>query len=149
MKKILYITLIIALLSPISTLAADLSPEQEKAAKRIFVEFFSPFCPGRTLEDCPSSKASELREQIRDRLLKGGTKEEVEDYLISVYGESLSAMPRGGGFGQAAWLGPIIFLLSGLAIAIFWLKRASAAGDVPAKSIDAELQARIDKEIGA
>lgn len=128
--------------------AADLSPDQERSARRIFSEFFSPFCPGRTIEDCPSSKAGELRAQIRERLSSGSSREDIENYLVSVYGESLLAMPRASGFGQAAWLGPILFGLFGLGLVVLWLRRAKSLGDSPAAAkIDPELQARIEREI--
>lgn len=128
--------------------ALDLPPEKEKIAEQIFTDFFSPFCPGRVLQDCPSSKATELRDAIRLKLSDGQSQEDIENYLISVYGESLLASPRNVGFGRVAWLGPLIFLLGGLVALAAWLAtRRSKQEPNTEQALATGVAERIEREI--
>ena len=82
----------------------------------VFTHFLSPFCPGRTLQDCPSKKATELKAEIRNRLNSGQTDEQVLNDLLKEYGEQYRAAPTIEGFGSLAWFVPLGFFLLGLGV---------------------------------
>jgi len=44
-------------------------------------QVLSPYCPGRLLRDCPSSKASELKQSIRTDLSNGKSRNEIIENL--------------------------------------------------------------------
>jgi cytochrome c-type biogenesis protein CcmH/NrfF len=91
-------------------------------ANEIYKEVLSPFCPGRLLYDCPSSKATELKLQIKDMVVSGKQKEEIFKYLIETYGNDIKAMPDNFGFGLVGWIMPLIFFtIAGLTL-IIWVK---------------------------
>lgn len=50
---------------------AELSAEQDARARRLAGQLMSPFCPGRTLNECPSPSATEWREDIRTWVSEG------------------------------------------------------------------------------
>ena len=128
--------------------SAELTAKQAQLAKTIFGNTMSPYCPGRLLEDCPSSSASELKEKIRQRVAEGESKESIEEYLYSVYGESIRATPGFSGFGVAAWLGPVIFLAIGLMFITYWLRRNIKSQELDTTSkIDSNWNDKIDREI--
>ena len=62
------------------TAAADDSDEA-KRAQDITRTVMSPFCPGRTLEACPSPYATEWREDIREWVAEGVSTEEIKKRL--------------------------------------------------------------------
>lgn len=121
----------------------------EKDAKSIFTSVISPFCPGRLLSDCPSSAAVDLKEDIRSQLKSGRSKEEVVEQLYTTYGDKMRAAPKNEGFGLVAWVMPVCFLLGGLLIIMFTIRKKPQSGEVTAATseMDSEMQARIDSEI--
>lgn len=50
-------------------------------------EVLSPYCPGKTLDMCPSPAAAEVRRTIQSWAKSGMTKEEMKDRLIEEFGE--------------------------------------------------------------
>jgi cytochrome c-type biogenesis protein CcmH/NrfF len=54
----------------------------------------SPFCPGRTLSDCPSEYATAWRKDIRGMVGRGMTAAQIQDELERRAGANLSGSPR-------------------------------------------------------
>lgn len=96
----------------------------KQIAEEIYTETLSPYCPGRALKDCPSKKASELKNDILNKLNSGKTKQDVMSILIKRYGNHISALPENKGFGRLAWLLPPAFLISGLVLLTLFLKKS-------------------------
>jgi len=115
-------------------------------------EFMSPYCPGRTLADCPSPQAQTLRAWILVQEAAGRTREDVETELLERYGDQLLAAPRAQGFGLTAYAVPIAVFLAGGALVAFFLRRqtrlaraeAPAAGAPP---LSPELERLVDEEL--
>ena len=55
----------------------DLSADQASRLTGLSRRLMSPFCPGKTLESCPSSQASEWRQDIRRWIAQGMTDQEI------------------------------------------------------------------------
>jgi cytochrome c-type biogenesis protein CcmH/NrfF len=129
--------------------ALDLPPAQESRAQKIFDTVFSPFCPGRLLRDCPTFKATDLKNTIRSSVAAGRSDEEIVADLVNAYGNSIKALPEKHGFGLVAWVAPFLFLLGGLCLLWGWLRRTKGQ-EVPTTaqaSISADMQAKIDREL--
>ncbi len=126
-KLLKFIFLVLALL-PI-LLLAEATPEAKQQAHEIYQEFLSPFCPGRALSDCPSSKADLLKNRILNELSEGQTKEAVLHNLETEFGAEYNAKPKLTGFAGLAWMIPLGFILILLILGIFWIKRASSLAD--------------------
>jgi len=114
----------------------------------------SPYCPGRTLMDCPSGQAAELRDWIAEQEQAGRPRQEVEDQLYAQFGDVILQAPRAEGFGLAAYVLPILaFLLGGAIVWVFLRRQAAAlAAAPPARpraSLDPEIERRIDEELRA
>lgn len=101
---------------------------REAIAKEIFFEVMSPFCAGRSLHDCPSGSATELKNEIRAALARGEGKEEILNGLVARFGKEVRAVPRFSGVGMLAWIAPLAFLLVGGVVIVIWL-RISGSGD--------------------
>ncbi|HEX2057257.1 MAG TPA: cytochrome c-type biogenesis protein CcmH [Actinomycetota bacterium] len=121
----------------------------EDVANAVAQEVMSPYCPGVTLHDCPSSSAREMRAEITTWARAGMSKDEIIDRLEDEFGPSIRALPTGGG-GLLAWLLPAIALVAGAAGAIVLARRWSQRGAdaaAPAPAPSPEAAARLNAEL--
>jgi cytochrome c-type biogenesis protein CcmH/NrfF len=100
-------------------LADERAESLDREATNVYQQVFSPFCPGRSLNDCPSGKATDLKNEIRQKLENGESSEQVLNEIFARFGDQYRAVPRFQGVGVLVWLAPIGFLLVGLLIALF------------------------------
>lgn len=115
----------------------------------------SPFCPGRTLAECPSPQAESLRMWIVVQEASGRSKDDVLEELYARYGDDVRATPRAEGFGTAAYIIPVVvFLVGGVLVGLFlyrWTHRGEGGdGDgppPPAPALDPDLERRLDEEL--
>ncbi len=150
-KLLLCTALLSAVIVPVMSpaFAADVDQINAEAAD-ISREVMSPFCPGRTLHDCPSSSASELKQKIKDKVQAGESRSQIMEFLVSLYGSEVRATPEAEGFGALAWVMPFLFLGVGGVVWMLWLeKKRSTVPDLaaPAKKLTPELESRIEREL--
>jgi cytochrome c-type biogenesis protein CcmH len=115
-------------------------------------ELMSPYCPGRSLIECPSPQATELRLWIQAQERAGVPRSDVEARLVQEFGDMLRHSPRAEGWGLWAYLVPALALLAGGALVFGFLRRqAGAAAPAPAAAApyDAELAREVERELGA
>lgn len=74
----------------------NLTPPNVRKAQQIARQTMSPFCPGRTLSDCPSEYATEWRHDIQKMVDKGMSATEIQAELERRAGGDLSGSPRRG-----------------------------------------------------
>ena len=122
--------------------------ELSRQSHRIAQDVMSPFCPGRTLADCPSPDAHAVREQIRDLLAAGVAESQVRARLEQTYGDAVVGVPR----SALGWLLPALLLLAGAGLLVAVLWRLSAAGsgsasDAPADGASRALEAELEREL--
>ncbi len=128
--------------------AAD---REEGWSYELWNELMSPFCPGRTLADCPSGQAEDLRLWIVEQERQGRAKEEVARQVYDRFGDIVLAAPRASGFGLAAYLVPVLLFLAGGGLVFVFLGRQTRQreagppeGEPPP---DPEALRRIDEEL--
>ena len=121
-------------------------------------DMMSPFCPGRTLADCPSPQADSLRMWILVQESAGRSRQDVEAELLERYGDVILAAPRAEGFGIAAYAIPLLAFVAGGGLIVWLLRRftaRSAAADAEAQiavaarepELDAELERIVEEEL--
>jgi cytochrome c-type biogenesis protein CcmH/NrfF len=156
LAKLLSLVLFCAVVAPTASLFAQTGQAQTDAAvnrdaRIIFETVMSPYCPGRTISNCPSPQADELRTEIKEMLASGREVDEVKEEIYATFGDDLRTVPRAKGFGLLAWIVPGIgFLAGGWAIAV-WMGRtgrsAKSASEPASGELDPESQARLDAEM--
>jgi cytochrome c-type biogenesis protein CcmH/NrfF len=122
----------------------------DRQAGRLYDQVMSPFCPGRTLTNCPSPQAQVLRDGIKDRLRDGATTDQIWDELYSVYGDQVRSVPRAAGFNLLAWILPALFFVLGAWLLIRWMRRgrrSTTAATPGQEHLDPELEARLQLEM--
>jgi len=94
-------------------------PKTEAMAHDIAQRTMSPFCPGRTLADCPSGNATEWRQDIRAMLKKGMSPAEIQQVLNKRAGENLTGAPE----SSLGWALPVALCAGALVVLTLVLKR--------------------------
>jgi cytochrome c-type biogenesis protein CcmH/NrfF len=94
-------------------------PKAEAQAYDIASRTMSPFCPGRTLADCPSGKATEWRQDIRAMLEEGKSSAEIQQILNRRAGENLTGAPE----GSLGWALPVGLCIGAIAVLGLVLRR--------------------------
>lgn len=113
--------------------------ELDRRALELYQQVMSPFCPGRALSDCPSSKAHDLKSEMRRELEAGTPPDQILSGVFAKYGDQYRAVPGFSGFALLAWVAPIVFLVTGLLVAL----RLASARRVRAYITDSSQGAQI------
>jgi cytochrome c-type biogenesis protein CcmH/NrfF len=131
------------------------SPEQPEGwAYGLWHDVMSPFCPGRSLADCPSPQAETLRMWVVEQEAGGRDREEVEAELFERFGDVVLAAPRAKGFGLTAYAIPVaVFVAGGLLVGVFLRRQTRTpveAQGAPAarEPLDPELARLVDEDLG-
>lgn len=114
---------VLIVLSSLVALSSLASAEYEDSAKQVYGTVMSPFCPGRLLLDCPSEQASQLKQDILEKLRSGSSEEAILTELESKYGPQIRAMPTSSGMGLIAWIVPPLFFVGVLGVGALWMSR--------------------------
>jgi cytochrome c-type biogenesis protein CcmH/NrfF len=113
-----------------------------RVAHELSRELMSPYCPGRTLADCPSPDAGAVRDEIRAALRAGEPVEAIRSRIETRFGAVVVGVPRST-LGLAL---PIVILAAGAVVLALVLRRAVArppSGTV----VPRELAARLEHEL--
>jgi cytochrome c-type biogenesis protein CcmH/NrfF len=124
-------------------------------AYELMNELMSPYCPGRSINDCPSPQAQTLRMWLIVQESAGRAKADVERELVERYGESILSAPRAEGIGLTAYLLPVAGVALGAAILVWFLRRqtrrtspqAASAAAAPLAPLDPELERLVDEQL--
>jgi cytochrome c-type biogenesis protein CcmH/NrfF len=131
----------------------SLAEEPEGWAYDLANELMSPYCPGRTLAECPSPQADTLRVWLIVQEAAGREREEVLAELFERFGDVIRAAPRPEGFGLAAYLVPVLVFLAGGVLVAVVLRRFTRARPLPVAEVspdeplDPELERLIDEDL--
>jgi cytochrome c-type biogenesis protein CcmH len=141
------IILLLAALAPIPAAAVEPSevlpdPVLEARAREISKGLRCLVCQNQSIDDSDASLARDLRVLVRERLAAGDSDQQVEDYVVSRYGDFVLLNPPFKGATYVLWLLPaVIGLLGVAAIVIFYRRRQSAA--VAPVGLNTEEQAQL------
>jgi cytochrome c-type biogenesis protein CcmH len=127
--------------------ADERSEALDREATNIYQQVFSPFCPGRSLNDCPSSKAAELKDEMRAELEAGKSPEVILQEVFQKYGDQYRAVPPFAGVGMLVWLVPIGFVVIGLGIAVAVSNSRKRSAAAPLKSTPSHLSEEDERRI--
>jgi len=145
--------LVLLLLGVAWALPAPAADEKSGWGYQLSNRVMSPYCPGRSLSDCPSPQAAELREWIVEQENAGVSRSEVEQELFRVFGDQLLQAPRAEGMGLMAYLVPALAFAAGGALVAFFLRRqrsSSAGGEAapaPTAPGDPDLERLVEEEL--
>jgi cytochrome c-type biogenesis protein CcmH len=147
MRRLAFITLLIALLAPSVAFAVTPSemlkdPALEARARHLSGELRCMVCQNESIDDSGAPLAHDLRVLVRQRIEAGDTDRQVLNYLVARYGEFVLLRPRFEWHTLLLWGLPPAALFGGMVGLFFAMRRRnSGTGEPPA--LTAEERQRI------
>jgi cytochrome c-type biogenesis protein CcmH len=86
----------------------------EDESRRIAQELQCPVCEELSVADSPSQLAVQMRTIIRDKVAAGEGEEQIRQYFVERYGETVLRVPPRSGFTAMVWIVP--YMVLGLAV---------------------------------
>lgn len=138
-----------ALLLDSATAHAELTAEMERRAQEIIRTTMSPFCPGRTLDSCPSPNAADWRQDVRNWVEQGVSTQEIRKRLVgrTPDGDLTGAPSTALDAVMPILVSVIAVLLVSLLLRRLLGKRGAKAAETARPSPGADLDRRLDEEL--
>ncbi|MEE8385676.1 MAG: cytochrome c-type biogenesis protein CcmH, partial [Dehalococcoidia bacterium] len=97
---------------PLAT-SADEPPTVHNVASGLMCQCGCAMTVAACQESMPCSVADSIVQQIQSQINDGKSKSEILESFVTIYGESVLAMPRKSGFGLTAWVTPFLAIAAG------------------------------------
>ncbi|MBE7216426.1 heme lyase NrfEFG subunit NrfF [Shewanella benthica] len=120
------------------------SAENQKRALELAHSLRCPQCQNQNLIDSNSPVAQDLRLEVYQMVDAGKDYDEVIEFMTSRYGDFVLYKPRMEPKTYILWLGPIGFLVIGLLIGFFFVRKQRIS-QVEAQEISGEEQKELDR----
>ena len=159
-RSAVWLLVAVVSVASVSGHAQTSSEDLDRKAYDLYQQVFSPFCAGRSLNDCPSSKAHELKAEMRKKLEQGIPPEVVLEDVFAQFGDQYRAVPAYQGFGRLVWWVPVGFVLVGAVVALVIARgrrivqqsgpqKGGEMAHSPSGSEQDELRKQIERELAA
>jgi len=141
--------LLVFLLTPSFSTAESLDDQ----VNEISFQLMCPVCQGQSVAESNSNLAHDMRQIIRKKLQEGESREEIIQYFVDSYGESILASPPAKGVNWLLWILPAVAIVFGVVAAgMFLHKSGSGRSEVESKESEAsgpesDYMKRIDEEL--
>ncbi len=88
-------------------------------------------CQNQSIADSNAELAQDMRDLIRQMIVEGKTNKDITGFLVERYGDFVLYNPPMKSSTYLLWLGPLVLLLSGLAMVMVFVRRHANATAVP------------------
>ena len=128
MIVLLTVVLLMVVLPVIAKEAVPMSsdPELEKKVNEIAAELRCLVCQNQTIADSHAELAVDLKNQVREMVRQGKTRDDVVDYMVQRYGDFVRYRPPVKPTTYLLWVGPFLLLIGGFILLIMNLKKRRA-----------------------
>ena len=121
------------------------SEEQSKLYYSLLPEYRCLKCQNQNLSNSKASLAGDLRREIRDQILAGGNKQDIDSYLIARYGDFVLYRPPYSAKTAVLWIAPFALLIIAVVSVVVMIRRQRKhAGAVQYSNADSD---QVDKEL--
>ncbi len=97
------------------------NPAQKALYEQLVLEYRCLKCQNQNLADSPAGLASDLRRVVHRQVVADKSRAEIDEYLVSRYGDFVLYRPRFQASTWLLWIGPFVLL----ALALFYGYRIS------------------------
>lgn len=104
---------------------ATLTADQEARYRTLIHEFRCLVCQNQTIADSNAELATDLRNQVHQRIASGESDDDIRRYVTDRYGDFVLYKPPMSWRTVLLWAGPFILLLVGLVTAARFARRRS------------------------
>jgi cytochrome c-type biogenesis protein CcmH len=125
--------------------AADLKLEDRVRA--IASELRCVVCQNLSVADSPSDLAKEMRNLVRELVQQGKTREEIDAYFVSRYGEFVLLSPPKRGFNLLVWGLPFLAIAVGGGVVYLVVRRWTEQVPTGRPTVDPAYAERVEREL--
>lgn len=118
----LAIVMILAAIWSYVLLVAPVPESLDQRVHDVASQLKCPVCQGESVADSPSTISQQMRAVIRQKLQQGQSEQQIIQYFISRYGNSILWSPPRQGFTTLAWIIPIAIMLCGALLLVLVLR---------------------------
>ena len=148
MKRLLFIFMLMMSGSSYAVDTHQLSdPKQQESYETLTKELRCLVCQNQTIADSNAELAGDLRRQVYEMLQQGKSKQEIIQFMTDRYGDFVLYKPPFQGKTSVLWIAPVVFLLLGLIMVFFVIRRKKAAANLHSQAGDLEMDAEKQKKI--
>ena len=105
-----------ALAAEAAPAAAD--PALEKRVMAVSEELRCLVCQNQTIADSNAPLAVDLRDQVREKLRAGMSKDDIVEYMVARYGDFVRYRPPLKATTWFLWFGPLLLLVAGVLVLV-------------------------------
>ena len=120
--------------------APPYDPALEARTREVAAGLRCPVCQGLSIQDSPSELAVQMKDLVREQLRAGKSREEVEAYFVSKYGEWVLLEPKARGANLIVYLLPVALVLGGGVFIWMMVRKWSAQGTRVVGAVEEEEQ---------
>ncbi len=107
-------------------------------------------CQTENIWESGAPLATQMRDVVRERLKRGHSREDIQEYFLSRYGDYIMMKPPTHGVNWILWIAPFILLFGGGLLlykeVIGWVRRTPAPTTDP-PPLDDQARQRIEREL--
>jgi cytochrome c-type biogenesis protein CcmH len=107
------------------------SGELEVRYQQLSQELRCPKCQNQNIADSNAPIAQDLRKLLHEQLEAGSSNAQIQQFMVSRYGEFVLYRPRFSGATRILWLAPILLLLCAVAVVFISLRRRGSSRAEP------------------
>jgi cytochrome c-type biogenesis protein CcmH len=144
-KKQVFILFTLIVLATLVSKSVSFSESIDDEAREISYLLMCPVCQGQSVAESNSELAKDMRSIIREKLEAGESKEEIINYFVNRYGDSILGYPPVKGVNLLLWILPALaVVLGGIGIGLFLHRSKATTGQEI--NIEKVQNAKEDKE---
>ena len=139
---------LLGLVCLLSGLARAATPaDLEDRVREIASELRCVVCQNLSVADSPSDLAKEMRNLVREQVEQGKSREEIQAYFVSRYGEFVLLSPPKRGFNLLVWMLPFLAIGVGAGVVYLVARRWTSAPATGRPPIDPAYAERVRREL--
>lgn len=104
--------------------------EQEQRFRQLSNEFRCPMCQNANLTSSPGGVAADLRREIARMIIEGQSDDDIEQFMLSRYGDFVLYRPRLTLQTILLWFGPLLFLALGAWVSFSIIRRSAGRSEL-------------------
>jgi cytochrome c-type biogenesis protein CcmH len=151
--KIMLLILLLSLMPLYGSRAQEPTPSDDEV-NAIAKQLYCPVCDNVPLDVCPTKACEQWRGTIREKLALGWDEDQIKQYFVAQYGDSVLATPPARGLNWLVYILPpaAILIGAGVLFSAFrsWSRgteNANPPGEIQKEMIDDPYVARLEEEL--
>jgi len=108
---------------PSISIGPDQDRDFEKRAQNLETQLICPICPGETLDQSFVQISQDMKRILREKLISGQNEQQIKDFFVARYGNSVLAAPPKSGFNLLTWIIPPIAVASGVVVLLLVMRQ--------------------------